>query len=92
MILSAPFYSYHFVRTIVSVPFCPMTFCPYTILSVPFVRYHFVLEPSGEMSGEENVSGVRGKCPEGFTDTVMEWRKRNLVTLRGIGTVNKDNK
>src|SRR6218665_1099601 len=33
MILSVPFYSY-----ILSVPFCPMPICPYTILSV----YHFV--------------------------------------------------
>src|SRR6218665_208124 len=24
---------YHFVCTILSIPFCPMTFCPYTILS-----------------------------------------------------------
>src|SRR6218665_2875122 len=43
-------YPYHFVRTILSVPFCPIPFCPYTILSIPFcpyhfVRCHFVLEP-----------------------------------------------
>src|SRR6218665_1732137 len=43
-------YPYHFVRAILSIPFCPMPFCPYTILSIPFcpyhfVRYHFVLEP-----------------------------------------------
>src|SRR6218665_2284143 len=41
---------YHFVHTILSVPFCPIPFCPYTILSIPFcpyhfVRYHFVPEP-----------------------------------------------
>ena len=41
---------YHFVRTILSIPFCPMPFCPYTILSIPFcpyhfVRYHFVRSP-----------------------------------------------
>src|SRR6218665_3676498 len=52
MILSAPFYSYHFARTILSIPFCPMTFCPYAILSIPFCPipfcpmtfcpYHFV--------------------------------------------------
>jgi len=29
---------YHFVRTILSIPFCPITFCQYTILS----PYHFV--------------------------------------------------
>src|SRR6218665_3169724 len=51
MILLLKFYPYHFVRTILSVPFCPIPFCPYTILSIPFcpyhfVRYHFVLEPS----------------------------------------------
>src|SRR6218665_2473728 len=33
---------YHFVRTILSIPFCPIPFCPYTILSVPFCPYHFV--------------------------------------------------
>src|SRR6218665_2228017 len=41
---------YHFVRTILSIPFCPIPFCPYTILSIPFcpyhfVRYHFVRSP-----------------------------------------------
>src|SRR6218665_482627 len=50
MILLLKSYPYHFVRTILSVPFCPIPFCPYTILSIPFcpyhfVRYHFVLEP-----------------------------------------------
>src|SRR6218665_591031 len=50
MTLSVIFYPYHFVRAILSIPFCPMPFCPYTILSIPFcpyhfVRYHFVLEP-----------------------------------------------
>src|SRR6218665_3732630 len=50
MILLLKSYPYHFVRTILSVPFCPIPCCPYTILSIPFcpyhfVRYHFVLEP-----------------------------------------------
>src|SRR6218665_949039 len=36
---------YHFVRTILSIPFCPIPFCPYTILSVPFCPYHFVRIP-----------------------------------------------
>src|SRR6218665_658783 len=50
MILLLKSYPYHFVRTILSVPFCPIPFCPNTILSIPFcpyhfVRYHFVLEP-----------------------------------------------
>src|SRR6218665_2108995 len=50
MTLSVIFYSYHFVCTILSIPFCPIPFCPYIILSIPFcpchlVRYHFVLEP-----------------------------------------------
>src|SRR6218665_1037977 len=49
MTLSIRFYAYHFVRAILSIPFCTMPFCPYTILSIPFcsyhfVRYHFVLE------------------------------------------------
>src|SRR6218665_275770 len=47
MILSISFYSYHFVRAILSIPFCPMIFCPYTIfsiciiLSVPFCPLPF---------------------------------------------------
>src|SRR6218665_1324953 len=47
MILSVSFYSYHFVRAILSIPFCPMIFCPYTIfsictiLSVPFCPLPF---------------------------------------------------
>src|SRR6218665_3353020 len=50
MTLSVIFYPYHFVLAVLSIPFCPMPFCPYTILSIPFcpyhfVRYHFVLEP-----------------------------------------------
>src|SRR6218665_3818907 len=43
--LSVTFYPYHFVRTILSVPFCPIPFCPYTILSMPFCPHHFLLEP-----------------------------------------------
>src|SRR6218665_4042389 len=27
---------YHFVHSILSVPFCPVPFCPYTVLSIPF--------------------------------------------------------
>src|SRR6218665_3560601 len=54
MTLSIIFYPYHFVRTILSMPFCPIPFCPYTILSIPFcpyhfVRYRFVLEPIKHM-------------------------------------------
>src|SRR6218665_1890012 len=40
MIVLLKSYTYHFIRTILSVPFCP-----YTILSIPFCRYHFLLEP-----------------------------------------------
>src|SRR6218665_1830946 len=41
---------YHFGHAILSVPFCPIPFCPYTILSKPFcpyhfIRYHFVRSP-----------------------------------------------
>src|SRR6218665_395275 len=36
-ILSVPFCPYHFVR----IPFCPLPFCPYH-----FVRYHFVRSPA----------------------------------------------
>src|SRR6218665_3119735 len=42
MTLSVIFYPYHFVRAILSIPFWPMPFCPYTILSIPFCPYHFV--------------------------------------------------
>src|SRR6218665_223491 len=42
MTLSVIFYPYHFVRAILSIPFCPMPCCPYTILSIPFCPYHFV--------------------------------------------------
>src|SRR6218665_2878221 len=43
MTLFVIFYSYHFVRTILSMPFCPIPFCPYTILSNTILSvYHFV--------------------------------------------------
>src|SRR6218665_1361284 len=43
MILLLKSYPYHFVRTILSVPFCPIPFCPYTILSNTILSvYHFV--------------------------------------------------
>ena len=32
---------YHFVRTILSIPFCPMPFCPYTILSATILSVPF---------------------------------------------------
>src|SRR6218665_2495649 len=56
MILLLKSYPYHFVRTILSVPFCPIPFCPYTILFIPFcpfhfVRYDFVLEMSWHRVG-----------------------------------------
>src|SRR6218665_2162619 len=39
-----------FIRNVLAIPFCPIPFCPCTIMSIPFcpyhfVRYHFVLEP-----------------------------------------------
>src|SRR6218665_2186693 len=39
--LSVTFYPYHFVRSILSIPLCPIPFCPYTILSVPFCPLPF---------------------------------------------------
>src|SRR6218665_908745 len=36
MILLLKSYPYHFVRTILSIPLCPIPFCPYTILFIPF--------------------------------------------------------
>src|SRR6218665_3074466 len=41
MTLSVIFYPYHFARAILSIPFCPMPFCPYTILSIPFCPLPF---------------------------------------------------
>ena len=46
MIFSIPFYPYHLVRTILSVPLCPTpscpyTICPYTILPVLFCPLPF---------------------------------------------------
>src|SRR6218665_3938388 len=41
MTLSAIFYPCHFVSTILSIPFCPITFCPCTILSIPFCPIPF---------------------------------------------------
>src|SRR6218665_1563863 len=41
MILAAPFYSYHFFHTILSV---------YHFVRIPFCPYHFVLEPSEALS------------------------------------------
>src|SRR6218665_1040635 len=41
MTLCVIFYPYHFVRTILSMPFCPISFCPYTILSIPFCPLPF---------------------------------------------------
>ena len=32
---------YQFVHTILSVPFCPIPFCPHTILSIPFCPLPF---------------------------------------------------
>src|SRR6218665_744369 len=42
MVFLVKSYPYHFVHTILSVPFCPIPFCLYTILSIPFCPYHFV--------------------------------------------------
>src|SRR6218665_583229 len=42
-ILSIPFCPIPFCPfTILSIPFCPIPFCPFTILSIPFCPYHFV--------------------------------------------------
>ena len=41
MTLFVIFNPYHFVRTILSMPFCPIPFCLYTILSVPFCPLPF---------------------------------------------------
>src|SRR6218665_1400632 len=43
---------YHFVRTILSIPFCPIPFCPCTILSIPFCPYHFVRSPLPMVASE----------------------------------------
>src|SRR6218665_702796 len=36
-----PFCPYHFVHTILSIPYCPIPFCPYIVLSVPFCPLPF---------------------------------------------------
>ena len=33
---------YHFIRTILSIPFCPYHFVPYHFVRIPFCPYHFV--------------------------------------------------
>ena len=50
-ILTMPFYPRHIVPDLLSVTFCPMTFCPHIILSATFcpwhfVRWHFVRPPA----------------------------------------------
>src|SRR6218665_3597481 len=45
MTLSVIFYPYHFVRAILSIPFCPILCCPCTILSIPFCPLPFCPRP-----------------------------------------------
>src|SRR6218665_2636798 len=59
---------YHFDRTILSIPFCPIPFCPYTILSIPFcpyhfVRYHFVRPPFIPQCAQKAMNGHRIRWP-----------------------------
>src|SRR6218665_1392407 len=48
-IFSIPFYPftiffvYHFVHTLLFIPFCPIPFCPIPFCPIPFCPYHFVL-------------------------------------------------
>jgi len=54
--LSVTFYPYHFVRTILSIPFCPIPFCPYH-----FVRYHFVFAPSEALPAQSRTKKTCGQ-------------------------------
>jgi len=81
--LSVLFYPYHFVLTILSIPFCSLPFCTYTILSIQFcpyhfVRYHFLLTFITECELREEPSAfdwpLARKCEENFG-----WRAINLV-------------
>src|SRR6218665_1778578 len=70
---------YHFVHTILSVPFCPMPFCPYTILSIPFcpyhfVRYHFVRSPS-------QLFAIKGAKIKRATTKGQIFKERMFMTL-----------
>src|SRR6218665_3233333 len=85
MILSVSFYSYYFVRAILSIPFCPMTFCPYTILSIPFcpynfVRYHFVLEPFHRDQCQPSLE--TWMISEHFNSCIHSLRSFSLLKLR----------
>src|SRR6218665_2918081 len=42
MILLLKSYPYHFVRTILSISFCPYHFVQYHFVRIPFCQYHFV--------------------------------------------------
>src|SRR6218665_1057751 len=58
MILLVKSYPYHFVRTILSLPLCPIPFCPYTILSVLFCPLPFC---------PRTVHTIAKKCSTGTT-------------------------
>src|SRR6218665_32596 len=80
MTLSVIFYPYHCVRAILSIPFCPMPFCPYTILSIPFcpchfVRYHFVLEPTQAL-----ISSLS-------SDSILSFITSNSISCCGLKAV-----
>src|SRR6218665_2335797 len=93
MTLSAIFYPYRFVHTILSVPFCPIPFCPYTILSVPFcpyhfVRYHFVLEPLNEVlsSLEERLQNPyhQARIKASQSSHASDWLYALPISARGL--------
>src|SRR6218665_3705892 len=78
---------YHFVRTILSIPFCPMPFCPYTILSIPFcpyhfVRYHFVRSPLAQLP-----SAISALC----IDVAFKHVNRCIYMYKRVGKTLKGN-
>jgi len=95
MILSAPLYSYHFVRTILSIPFCLMTFCPYTILPIPFcqyhfVRYHFVLESSEALPTQHGCcAGISRRSATDNCELRTCPRSVNVAARAGVEPMNQ---
>src|SRR6218665_668893 len=78
MTLSVIFDPYHFVHTILSMPFFPIPFYPYTILSIPFcpyhfVRYHFVLEPLMSLTCMQLIGTVTRNLAA--TDAERQWNQ-----------------
>src|SRR6218665_1065575 len=89
MTLSVIFYPYHFVRAIVSIPFCPISFCPCTILSIPFCPYHFVrynLQINANKTKEMIIFRRRSKSVTYPPEPLIPGAER-VTALRVLGVV-----